>query len=304
MALDPREPLVNRTADLATAPRERLLPLGDLAQLLGCESHEIERWALALGLRLEPLAWRGVQLLALRMQDALAVHLAVRTPAAPTPEPIRIPVPDPALERAWEEERNLRLAAEAANQALQTRLDRREAEMGILEDRLDDLERVLVERRRLERELEALRAQSAEANVRQRELVERLQAVEETRRFLEQAVAERNELEQELEELRTEGNRANEEQQAWSERLQAAEVVRQRLEADLEASEQCAEQRLESLRQVEQNVRERRQRTLSRVQSLRRRLRLAGQVEENLEHYCERLEARLVQNQARWRLQA
>ena len=245
-----------KTGDLSTPPRDRLIPVRDVASLLGCTESEIERMAEHMGLTFEPLPWRGVYLTCLPFSDALALHLAMRAPVDS----------GGAFESA---------EAEAALQAERERADVAERELGALRrqeqarerlltqaaDRLNDLELIVAERGRIDRELEAIRAQLLESQARARDLANRLQIAEESRLLLEEQQASR-----------------------VADEAEAREQAEQAL-----AAQEALQSQWLALRQ-----KGRRDRQADRLRSLRRTLELASLVERNLENYCDRLEQRLL----------
>lgn len=254
-----RSPLRHKTGDLATPPRDRLMPVRDLAGLTGRTESEIERLAGHMGLPFEALRWRGVFLPCLTLPDAFALHLALRTPVGESSESAELE----ELRQALRAERDRTQSEERRRLELEERLAAREQQMGQWADRLNDLELIVAERERIDRELEALRAQWQEAQVRQRDLVQRLQFSEEHRLLLEKAHA-----------------------------------VRQADEAEAAAEAERAREAQATLQQQWIALRERgrRERLAERLRSLRRTLELANLVELNLENYCDRLERRLLQH--------
>ena len=146
--MDPesRNKLRPKTGDLATPPRDRLVPVRDMASLMGCTEAEIERMVEHLGLGFEPLPWRGVFLTCLTLSDALVLHLAMRAPVGDHE--------DPHAER-WqaklEAERERTQAAQREWKALQEQVEARESRMGQWADRLNDLELIVAERGRIDR---------------------------------------------------------------------------------------------------------------------------------------------------------
>lgn len=249
----------HKTGDLATPPRDRLMPLRDLAGLTGRTESEIERLAGHMGLTLEALPWRGVFLTCLTLPDAFALHLALRTPVGESSESVELE----ELRQALRVEVERTQAEERRRIELEERLALREQQMGHWADRLNDLELIVSERERIDRELEALRAQLQEGQVRQRDLAQRLQLSEENRVLLEKAHA-----------------------------------ARQADEAEAAAEAERAREAQATLQQQWIALRERgqRERLAERLRSLRRTLELANLVELNLENYCDRLEKRLLQH--------
>ncbi len=148
-----RDSYRRKTGDLATPPRDRLVPIRDLASLLACTESDIENLCDKMGITLEPLTWRGVVLASVTFEDMLHLHVALR---------LRMVEGEPVegrkqLAAELAAEQDLRRSAEDHIAALELHILRRDKEMAVWEDRLSELEIVVDERRKFEQDVLALR---------------------------------------------------------------------------------------------------------------------------------------------------
>ncbi|MCA9003213.1 MAG: hypothetical protein KDB61_14920, partial [Planctomycetes bacterium] len=114
-----------KTGNLSSPPRERLVPLRDLASLFGCTEADLLRWAQFASLVPEPLAWRGAEIPCLTLPDAFRLHLSMRSVA-------EAPVEVAEIQRALEQRTRQLAESRAQIQCLESKIEKRDGEFQTL----------------------------------------------------------------------------------------------------------------------------------------------------------------------------
>ncbi len=287
-----------KTANLSSSPRDRLVPMRDLASLFGCSEPEIARWAECMSIPQESLDWRGSQLACLSLQDAFRLHLAMRAIAEDSTEGTDA--------RSRELHQSLNLKDQALQQArselsaLESRVEQRDSEFETLMEGVGELEKTVAERAGVRRELAELQKLYVESQAKQSELVVKWSEEKKARGELQAAQAEAQERLQELEQhlASAEAAKRQAEQSALEIKAQAQES-----EARLTQNLAIAEERMAKAQTAARDAqpdpsvvahgKNARLLTSNRLHRLRASCKTATVVELSLQRYCNRLEAKL-----------
>ncbi|MFT4647439.1 MAG: hypothetical protein ACI9X4_000651 [Glaciecola sp.] len=286
-----------KTTNLSSPPRERLVPLRDLADLFGCSEPEIAIRAESLLLIPVPLIWRGMELFGLTLLDAFRLHLSMRTASEDSTDAAdlrRIELSQ-ALSRR---ERELAKTREEI-QDFETREELREKEMKALMEGLGDLERTVIDRAGVYQDLAGMQKLYVESRAAQSALVLKLSQSQQDHReqadALFQAQARFDELQAQVESAEgalLDAKRVTqrlESAAAQSIASQAAELAAVQKHARVAAvalEAQADPKRIEVLSAA-------RMRTAHKLRRMRRVYRMTFAVERNLVRYCNRLEEKL-----------
>jgi hypothetical protein len=286
-----------KTTNLSSPPRDRLVPLRDLADLFGCSEPEIAIRAESLLLMPVPLIWRGKELSALTLPDAFELHLSMYTAPEGSTDAAELRRSD--LSQALSQrERELARTREKL-QDFENRGELRDKEVQALMDGLGDLERTVIDRAGVHQDLAGMQKLYVQSRAAQSALVLKLSQSQRDHReqadALFQAQARFDELQAQVESAQcalreaesvTKRLESTAAQSIVSQAAELATVQKHARAAALALEAQGDPKRIEELSAA-------RMRTAHKLRRMRRVYKMTFAVERNLGRYCNRLEEKL-----------
>ena len=283
-----------KTANLSSPARDRLVPLRDLASLFGCTEEEIAKWALCLTMSLEPLDWRGSQVLCLTLENAFQLHLAIRAMAEGPSEIVDLRTRELRMTLKAKEGELVESHGRALE--LEQRVAHRDQELQALMRSVAELEQTVAKRADALQELVGVQKLYVDSQAQQSELVLKLSNA---RRDTRLSKSDQDETRESVQQLQHEVAQKQAVMHGAKQRINQLEVLSEQQARDLAAAEKRAAAANISAIQAQSEtkdvarLRSSRQRSARKLNSLRRRFTACRMSEENLERYSDRLEQRL-----------